>query len=206
LDQYRLLDNTNLVLVLGPMLIFALVWVRYKPRVGIGIRQVSDLVLLPQVPYHAGIGIRLLALHQVISNWCVLQKNQYSLPAVLYTQVVVYIPVQHWNKHLRAQSVLHMKSSATLNPKPCTTFLGFGYIIPNSFALMSWVLRHSFMVLAWMGWLFVLVSSTWLSVGGSLLCKPGLTNGPLFDVIDQHENLSHHSSSESLPSMNWCSR
>jgi len=38
-----------------------------------------------------------------------------------------------------------------------------------------------------MGWLFVLVSSTWLSVGGSL-CKPGLTNGPLFDVIDQHGN------------------
>jgi hypothetical protein len=63
------------------------------------------MVLLPQVPYHAGNGIRLLALHQVISDWYVLQKTPVLIPAVLYTQVVVYIPVQHWNKHLRAQSV-----------------------------------------------------------------------------------------------------
>ncbi len=80
LDQDQLLDNTDLVLVLGPMLIFALVYESGINLVlGFGIRQESHLVLLPQVPHHAGISItRLLALHQVISDWYVLQENQYS--------------------------------------------------------------------------------------------------------------------------------
>jgi hypothetical protein len=78
-------------------------------------RQVSHLGLLPQVPYHAGIGIRLLALHQVISDWYVLIKNSTHTHSAVYPGCSLYIPVQHWNKHLRAQSVLHMKSSATLN-------------------------------------------------------------------------------------------